>query len=448
MLNRRQLIATGSSLLLAGASVRSSAQEATLPQVSSTRFASMNADTGALFAQQGAHDQVAIASLTKVFTAMEAIQLAPLDTRITTTADDYQPAEATVMGFGAGESFSLEELIYGMMLPSGNDAAHAIARSLGYQEGDSAEEAVQRFMDLVNQRVLALGLKNTHLLNPDGWGVPGHYSSAADVAAFMAYASTSDFLMQVMGTQRYTTSAGYVLTNSNRALSTAPSVVSGKTGYDGDSGWCLVQLAQRQNTRIIAVTLDGVAPDVWYNDNLVLLDYGFDRQTALGSDPFDGEVMAWSDPAPVLFAQAGTGEVAIAGETEEQEIVVKREETTPQRAQIIPDPPQVQEPMQIDGEQSSGLWAGIAGTILAGSIAVSRWADFGGDRTRETIIPSLQAAGSSIKGTLPQLPSINLRRSADESSESDLDGFEDEEDFYEDEFDDDKPEAESIDSSH
>ena len=93
----------------------------------------MNADTGAIFAEQGAHDQVAIASLTKVFTAMQALQMAPLSTRITTTSDDYQPAEATVMGFGAGETFTLEELIYGMMLPSGNDAAYAIARSLGHQ---------------------------------------------------------------------------------------------------------------------------------------------------------------------------------------------------------------------------------------------------------------------------------------------------------------------------
>lgn len=445
MLNRRQIIASGSSLLLAGAFARSSSQEATPPQVSSTRFASMNADTGALFAQQGAHDQVAIASLTKVFTAMEALQLAPLDTRITTTADDYQPAEATVMGFGAGESFTLEELIYGMMLPSGNDAAHAIARSLGYREGDTAEEAVQRFMDLVNQRVLAMGLQNTHLLNPDGWGVPGHYSSAADVAAFMAYASTSEFLMQVMGTYRYTTSAGYVLLNTNRALTTAPSVVSGKTGYDGDSGWCLVQLAQRQNTRIIAVTLDGVAPDVWYTDNLVLLDYGFDRQTALGADPFDGEVMAWSDPASVLFAQAGTGEVAIAGQTEDDEIVVTREETTPRRAQIAPDPGPEVEPITFNGHRSSGLWSAVTGSILAGSMAVSRWADFGGDRTKETIVPSLQAARDSIKGTLPSLPTLNFRRSSAESIEDEPEDFEREPDF--DEYDSELTDAETTDAS-
>lgn len=430
MFNRRQLIASGSGLLLAGSVASAHAQVLAPPDVSSTRFVSMNADTGALFAQQGAHDQVAIASLTKVFTAMEAMQLASLDTRITTTSDDYQPAEATVMGFGAGESFTLEELIYGMLLPSGNDAAHAIARSLGYQEGDTAEEAVNRFMDLVNQRVLAMGLTNTNLINPHGWGVPNHYSSAADVAAFMAYASENEFLVQVMGTQRYTTSTGYVLTNSNRALATAPSVIAGKTGYDWDSGWCLVQLAQRQSTRIIAVTLDGIAPDIWYNDNLVLLDYGFDRQTALGTDPFEGDIMAWSDPAPLLFAQAGTGEVAIAGETKEKEIVVTREETIPQQPIVIAAPEPEVEPIAFDGHASSARWSGITGAILAGTMAVSRWIDFGGDHTQETISPSVRAAGSSIKGILPTLPTLNFSRSSEEIDEE---GNDDEE------FDDSEP---------
>ncbi len=437
MLNRRQLIVTGSSLLFAGAAARSLAQEATPPDVSSTRYVSMNADTGAIFAQEGAHDQVAIASLTKVFTAIEAIELAPLDTVITTSEDDFQPAEATVMGFGAGETFTLEELIYGMMLPSGNDAAYAIARSLGHQQGDSAEESVQRFMDQVNERVLAMGLENTHLINPDGWGVPGHYSSAADVAAFMSYASNSDFLIQVMGTHTYTTRSGYVLVNTNRALTTAPSVLAGKTGYDNDSGWCLVQLAQRDNTRIVAVTLDGVAPDIWYNDNLLLLDYGFDRQTALGNDPFEGDTMAWADPAPVLFAQAGSGEVAIAGQTEDDEIVVTREETAPRREQqaTVPEEAAEQLAIEFDAKRSSGVLGGISGAILAGSIGVIRWMDFGGDRTGESISPSLRATGRSLRRGLPLLPSVGRSRSAGETDVENFEELENDTDDGDDPFD-------------
>lgn len=416
MLNRRQFIASGTGLLLAGGYSRALAQATPDPQINSARYIVTNADTGAIFAQRGAHDQVAIASLTKVFTAMEAIQLAPLDTQIVTTADDYQPAEATVMGFGAGETFSLEELIYGMLLPSGNDAAHTIARSLGYREGDTAEEAVQRFMDLVNQRVLAMGLQNTHLLNPDGWGVPGHYSSAADVAAFMAYASTSEFLMRVMGTQRYTTRTGYVLTNTNRTLTTAPSVIGGKTGYDDDAGWCLVQIAQRDNTRIIAVNLDGIAPGDWYNDNILLLDHGFSQQTALGSNSFEGEFVSWSDPTPILFAQAGPAEVSLAGETDDQEIVVRREETSPPPIRVIQEP----EPIAFYGRKGDGVLAGIGATVLAGAMSAIRWADFGGDRSRETIVPSLQAAGTSLGKNIPPLPSLPTRKHPEASDEDAL----------------------------
>lgn len=416
MLNRRQLITSGTSLLLAGAISPVVAQ--TDLQVNSTRYISINADTGAVFAQRDAHDQVAIASLTKVFTAMEAIQNAPLDRLITTTADDLQPAEATVMGFGVGETFTLEELIYGMMLPSGNDAAHAIARSLGNQEGDTAEEAVQRFMDMVNQRVLAMGLQNTHLLNPDGWGVPGHYSSAADVAAYMAYASTSDFLVRVMGTYRYTTSTGYVLINTNRTLTTAPSVIAGKTGYDDDSGWCLVQLAQRENTRVIAVNLDGIAPGDWYNDNLLLLDYGFSQQTALGTSTFEGETVTWSDPAPALFSQAGSGEVTISGETESDDVVITREETTPPPVRVETAPPSA----AFDGRKSDGVLAGIGATVLAGAMAASRWVDFGGDRSSTTLGPSARAATNALKRLVPPLPSLSMAvRSDSDQSDTDID---------------------------
>jgi D-alanyl-D-alanine carboxypeptidase (penicillin-binding protein 5/6) len=403
MLTRRQLIASGAGALLAGAAVQGVAQEASELDINSARYICTNADTGAVFAQRGAHDQVAIASLTKVFTAMEAVSVAPLDTRITTTEDDLQSADATTMGFGPGETFTLEELIYGMLLPSGNDAAYAVARALGAQEGDSAEEAVQRFMDRMNERVVLMGLTNTHLLNPDGWGVDGHYSSAADVAAFMAYASTNAFVLEAMGTPRYTTSAGYNLVNSNKVLTSAPSVLGGKTGYDWDSGWCLVQIAERQTTRIIAVTLDGIAPDDWYDDNLVLLDYGFNQQRALGSKEFDGEFVRWSDPAPALFAQSGEAEAQISGESR-GEVVVSSGDTT------IADVPErvdadtsrlVSEPSGDSGIGRGAIFGGIGATALVAGMAISRWKDFGGDRTAATIAPSVQAAASSLRHNVP-----------------------------------------------
>lgn len=293
-----------------------SAQEVPELMINSERYVVIDAETGHVFAQRGAHDQVAIASLTKVFTAVQALNMAPLDTPITTKDFDLAHPEATAMGFGPGETYTLEDMLYGMMLPSGNDAAYAVARTLGYREGDTDEEAVQHFMDLVNQRVEHMGLENTFLLNPDGWGVPGHYSSAADVAAFMQYAMEYPFLVQVMGTMTYTTSNGLLtLANSNKMLNTYAPLIGGKTGYDWDSGWCLVNLAEDGDGRMIAVTLDGVAPDDWYDDNAVLLRYGFEQRRALANSgqAFAGETLAWEYPDAAELASVGTARGTVGG---------------------------------------------------------------------------------------------------------------------------------------
>ena len=320
-------------------------QEASQLQVNSKHYIVLNADTGDVFAQKGAHDQVAIASLTKVFTAIEALELAPLDTKITTNESDLMPADATTMGFGPGETYTLRDLLYGMLLPSGNDAAHAIARSLGAQPGDTDEQAVQRFMDLVNQRVADMGLKDTHLVNPHGWGVPGHHSSAWDVATFMRYAMNYPTFVEIIGTMTYTTSNGLItVTQSNKMMNSYAPLIGGKTGYDDDAGWCLVNLAQQDATKMIAVTLDGIAPDDWYDDNRVLLDYGFSQQVALtqSNQPFAGDVASYIDPAAAEIGrsvEAGESvngarlEVAAPTSAVQQSSDTTAQDTTPARKQ-------------------------------------------------------------------------------------------------------------------
>lgn len=293
------------------------AQDVPELQIHSTRYIVIDADTGDVYAQRNADEEVAIASLTKLFTAVQAVNMAPLDTPITTTAGDLKSADATTMGFGPGETYTLEDLLYGLLLPSGNDAAHAIARTLGYQEGDTDEEAVDRFMALVNQRVQNMGLTHTHLLNPDGWGVPGHYSSAADVASFMQYVTEYPTLVEIMGTRSYTTSNGLItMTNSNKLMNSYGSLVAGKTGYDDDAGWCLVILASSGETNMIAVTLDGIAPDDWYDDNRTLLEYGFQQKSKLANagTPFEGDVIGYVDPDKAQLADAVESDAAIAGQ--------------------------------------------------------------------------------------------------------------------------------------
>ena len=256
------------------------AQEVPELKINSARYIVIDAQTGEIFAQRNAHEQAAMASLTKVFTLVEALESGSLSTRITTTDDDMVSDQASVMGFGAGESFTLEDLLYGLMLPSGNDAARAIARTFGSQPGDSPEAAVDRFVARINQRVRNMGLTETNIITPDGWGVPGHYSSAHDLAVFTMYALRYPTFVDTISTKTYETSnGGYQLRNNNRLLGTYSNLLGGKTGYDNDSGYCLIEVAERDGMRMISVTLDGIPPEDWYDDNRVLLEYAFEQKS-------------------------------------------------------------------------------------------------------------------------------------------------------------------------
>ncbi len=268
--------------------------------ISSKRYIVIDANTGEVIAEQNADERVAIASLTKVFTTIEALERGDLDQVITTQNDDVYDATSTLMGFGPGESFTLRDLLYGMMLPSGNDAAHAIARALGETEGSTPDEAYQNFIDLMNERVVNMGLENTHFMNPHGWGEEDHYSTARDVATFVMYALRFPEFEEIIGATAYTTSNGnYTVTTTNRLLSEGYSgLVGGKTGFDDDAGYCLVEIARRGDTTLISVTLDGVAPNVWYEDNEILLNYGFaDRaRRTQGNEGAIADVLSYQDP--------------------------------------------------------------------------------------------------------------------------------------------------------
>jgi D-alanyl-D-alanine carboxypeptidase len=121
-----------------------------------------------------------------------------------------------------------------------------------------------------------------------------------------------------MGTGSHTTADGSIsVSNTNRSLNQYPSVEAGKTGYDDDAGYCLVNIARRDDAEMIAVTLDGVAPGDWYDDNATLLDFGFEQQAELidSGNAFDGEVASFIDPSVANIARSAvpeTGFVPIA----------------------------------------------------------------------------------------------------------------------------------------
>lgn len=330
------------------------AQEVPELQITSTSYIVIDADTGEIYAQRNAHERRAPASLTKIFTAVESIEEGAPETSITTTDADMVSSEASQVGFGPGESFTVRELLYGLMLPSGNDAAQALARGLGTQDGDSSDEGTQRFLDRLNERLINMGLTDTHLVNPSGWGVPGHYSSAYDLAAFTMYALRYPRFVQTFGTLEYASDNGqYLFRNNNRMLQSYPGIIGGKTGYDDDAGWCLVNVAQRDGSRMIAVTMNGVAPDDWYDDNRVLLDYAFD-QKALRSEQGTlgtGQFASYRDPdAAKILAMASASAAILEPEAPAEPLnstVADTAGQAPVVANVAPEPVTSTEPATI-----------------------------------------------------------------------------------------------------
>lgn len=345
------------------------AQEVPELQITSTHYIAIDAETGEIYAQRNAHERRAPASITKMFTAIEAIESALPDEVITTTESDLVSEFASQVGFDPGETFTVEELLYGMMLPSGNDAARALARGLGGEAGDSDEEALDRFMARLNQRIDNMGLADTDLVNPDGWGVPGHYSSAYDLAAFMMYALRYPRFVQTFSTlERESNDGAYVFRNNNRMLRTYDSIVGGKTGYDDDAGWCLINVAQRDGRRVIAVTLNGVAPDDWYDDNRVLLDYALDQQAlrAQTGAPATGEMVSFRDPDAARILAFGSAGAAIG---EPMPVAAPHPSLAPDLPASIsaPDP-------GIGASGASGAGLGVAAAIAAALIAAQGFA--------------------------------------------------------------------------
>ncbi|MCC7022397.1 MAG: D-alanyl-D-alanine carboxypeptidase [Thermomicrobiales bacterium] len=379
------MIAIAAIMLLAVAMLpaRAFAQEVPELQITSTNYILIDADTGEIFAQRGAHEQRAPASLTKVFTAIETIEDSPPSREITTTESDMVSEWASQVGFGPGETFTVQDLLFGMMLPSGNDAARALARGLGSQPGDTDEQGTARFLDRINKRIQDMGLTDTHLVNPDGWGVPGHYSSAYDLGVFTMYALHYPRFVSAFSTAEYTTSdSAYTFENNNRMLRSYDGIIGGKTGYDEDAGWCLINVAQRDGNRMIAVTLNGVAPDDWYDDSRVLLNYGFEQKAlrAQTGGGITGEIARYRDPDAATILAMASADAAIGAATQLSAPVAEPQQARATTAAPMPaEPaPRVAEPPLVLapplGAGNNGLTTAIAvAAILILLRGVSLW---------------------------------------------------------------------------
>ena len=231
------------------------------PQVSAASCIVLYADGRSVY-EKSADTPGLIASTTKLMTALVCLEHAALDESVTVGPACCQ-AEGSSMNLKAGERYTVRELLLGLLLASGNDAALALA--------EHVSGTVPDFVQLMNQKAEALGLTRTHFANPHGLDAPGHYATARDLARLMLACMENGTFCELVSTPRAEL-GGTVFLNHNRLLQTCPGCIGGKTGYTQAAGRCLVSCCERGGLRFVCATLSD--PDDW-RDHRTLYDWAF-----------------------------------------------------------------------------------------------------------------------------------------------------------------------------
>ncbi len=228
----------------------------------------IEADTKQIIFADRENKRLPMASTTKIMTALVALEKGNLKD-IIKVSENAQNQEGSSVYLRAGDEISLEDLLFGLMLNSGNDAAVAIAEGVG---GDS-----EGFVRMMNEKAAEIGLKNTEFQNPNGLSAEGHYSSAYDLALIFSKAMEFEEFRRIVSKKEYQIKTGGAVTylrNHNRLLWQYDGCIGGKTGYTKDSGRCLVSCAERDGVRLICVTLND--RNDW-QDHKNMFEYGFSK---------------------------------------------------------------------------------------------------------------------------------------------------------------------------
>lgn len=232
----------------------------------------INADTLEIIYEKDAYSRRSMASTTKIMTGLILAESGRL-TETVVCSKRAVSVEGSSMGLRAGDKITAQDLLYGLMLMSGNDAANVIAEFIAGSN--------EKFAELMNKRSKELGLSDTNFITPSGLDDAEHYTTAYDLAKLTAYALKNNYFYDACSKSQVSVSFGnppvkYTISNHNRLLKEYEGCVGVKTGFTKKSGRCLVSAAERDGKRIIAVTLKD--PDDW-RDHKELLDYGFEMLT-------------------------------------------------------------------------------------------------------------------------------------------------------------------------
>lgn len=236
-----------------------------VPEINAKAAIVTDMATGRVLFEKDAYSPVPMASTTKIMTAIIAIEAGKLDEEVTVSKNAAKTL-GSVINLQPGEKLTLEQLLYGLMLNSGNDAAVAIAEHIG--------GTVEQFLEMMNEKARILGARNTNFKSPHGLDLDGHYSTPFDLALITRYAMEHPTFSRIVSAKQITI-PGRNLYNTNEMLEIYPGADGVKTGYTGKAGRCLVTSAIKKGTRLVSVVLNSPSRYARAQSSVKILDYCF-----------------------------------------------------------------------------------------------------------------------------------------------------------------------------
>lgn len=247
------------------------------PQIGAQAAILMDANTGVILYSKNIHERLYPASTTKIMTALLAMEKGNLDDMVEFSHEAVfsVPVDGSNMGMDKGESITLEECLYGIMVASANEAANAA--------GEYISGSIEDFVALMNERAQEIGCTDTHFVNPNGLHDPQHYTSAYDLALISSLFFRNEMLCKISNTARYhfeataTQPDDFYKNNKHQLVNGEipyEGILGGKTGYTDDSRQTLVTCAEQNGMRLVCVVFKEESPDQ-FTDTVELFDYGF-----------------------------------------------------------------------------------------------------------------------------------------------------------------------------
>ena len=242
-----------------------------LPKTNSRRYIVYDRISKSMIIGKNEDVKSAMASTTKIMTTIVILEKADLNEKVTVSANAGGTGGSR-LGLKRGDKASVRDLLYGLMLRSGNDAAVALAEHVG--------GSVKEFAELMNEKAIELGLTNTHFVTPHGLDDANHYTTALELAKLTDYAMDNETFAKIVGTKSttiYINNQSRQINNTNELLGVLNGVVGVKTGFTNNAGRCLVTETKRNNMDIITIVLGADTKKDRTKDSVNLIEYTFSK---------------------------------------------------------------------------------------------------------------------------------------------------------------------------